>query len=264
MKPERLDISAFGPYAKKQTIDFNQIGESSLFLIHGPTGSGKTAILDAICFALYGDSSVGERTGKDLRSDHSDASVVTEVSFDFSLRGEKYRVHRRPEQEQPKKRGSGLTRLKPEASLLKLNGAAKTEVLASQYTRVTARVERLLGFRSDQFRQVVMLPQGKFRELLMAGSKERQAILDVLFRTAFYGSIEKALGTAAGKIEDSVNERRRRQQLILDQAQVESAEALNARIESDTEESKSLKERLTHLETANKAAQNSLAQTMGL
>ena len=167
MRPVKLVTRAFGPYAKELQLDFNELGSRTLFLIHGPTGAGKTTILDAMCFALYGVCSGDDRDTKRVRSDLADSTLPTEVSFDFRLGGEDYRVYRRPEQPKPKRRGSGATIARAEAVLWRRTGLRTDRdegvVLANQWKSVTDQVERLLGFRSDQFRQVVMLPQGEFR-----------------------------------------------------------------------------------------------------
>src|SRR5512143_4107456 len=117
MRPLELTLTAFGPYANTQLIDFRLLGERSFFLIHGPTGAGKTTILDAICFALYGDTSGAEREGRQMRSDLADPAARTEVVFDFSLGAETYRIARSPEQIRPKQRGKGMTREDPKAAL---------------------------------------------------------------------------------------------------------------------------------------------------
>ena len=207
MKPLRLSMRAFGPYAGEQNLDFSVLGSATCFLIHGPTGAGKTSILDAICFALYGEASGGERDPRRLRSDHAEPGTLTEVVFDFSLGAETYRVSRSPEQERPKKSGTGTTTQQPKASLWRRTGAApdeEGEVLATQASRVTAEIERLLGFKSDQFTRVVMLPQGKFRKLLEADSKGREDILETLFQTEVYTRIEEALKERARQAKQAL------------------------------------------------------------
>ena len=207
MKPLRLSMRAFGPYAGEQDLDFTVLGPASCFLIHGPTGAGKTSILDAICFALYGEASGGERDPKRLRSDHAEPGTLTEVVFDFSLGAESYRVSRSPEQERPKARGTGTTTQQPKATLWRRTGAApeeEGEVLATQASRVTAEIERLLGFKSDQFTRVVMLPQGKFRKLLEADSRGREDILETLFQTEVYSRIEEALKERARQAKQAL------------------------------------------------------------
>ena len=126
MKPLRLELSAFGPYADRQEIDFGELGDHRVFLVCGPTGVGKTTLLDAICFALYGETSGGERDPRLMRSDHAEPAVATEVEFEFALGGESYAVWRRPDQERPKKRGAGMTRALGQATLWRRDGSMKT------------------------------------------------------------------------------------------------------------------------------------------
>lgn len=230
MKPLRLLMRAFGPYATEQVIDFRPLGERSLFLIHGQTGAGKTSILDAICFALYGESSGATREARTLRSDHASPELPTEVTFDFSVGIERYRITRVPEQERPKKKGTGTTREPPEATLWRRSGIADDAdngtVMATQWTRVTEQVEQLLGFRSDQFRQVVMLPQNQFQRFLMANSTERQRILEVLFSTEFYRHIEEALKQEAAEVRRRCEDLAGQIGFVLAQAAVATADEL--------------------------------------
>jgi len=223
MRPLHLSMTAFGPYAGKEDVDFSLLGESTFFLIHGSTGAGKTAILDAVCFALYGQASGTERRERDLRSDHAEAGTLTEVTLEFLLGSDRYRVHRLPRQERPKKRGEGLVAVKPEAALWKHEG--EWIVKASGWKDVTASVEELTRFRCEQFRQVVVLPQGEFRRLLSADSRARQEILAVLFDTRTYRRIEDALGNAARKLRDSYNRDKERLRTLLEQTGADSVEA---------------------------------------
>ncbi len=256
-------MRAFGPFGREQRVDFTEMGERSLFLIHGPTGSGKTTILDAICFALYGDSSGGDRKGRGMRSDHADPFLATEVIFDFSLRGRTYRVYRRPDQERPKKRGSGTTAVKADAAFRQLSPNDDPDDErppdVTQWKRVTEHVEELLGFRSDQFRQVVVLPQGRFRRLLTADSRERQAIMEALFRTAFYSRIEDALKNAADALARRMKDLEAEQSFILKQSEADSREELREALEQTTERLKELGARKERLIAADKAAQDELA-----
>ncbi|MBX9879178.1 MAG: SMC family ATPase [Candidatus Obscuribacterales bacterium] len=216
MKPIRLTMKAFGPYAGEETLDFANLKGRNFFLIHGPTGAGKTSILDAICFALFGDSSGEERKSKQMRSDHAEQSIQTEVTFEFMLGQDRYRVTRSPEQERAARRGNATVTTKGQATLWKLS--AQPVVLASKPSDVTERIEQLLGFKSNQFRQVVLLPQGKFRQLIMANSNEREAILEALFKTEIYRRIEEALKEKASGVGDQIKDKKARQELILEQA----------------------------------------------
>ncbi len=264
MRPMKLVTRAVGPYPDEQALDFRLLADRSLFLIHGPTGAGKTTILDAISFALYGVCSGNERDVKRIRSDHADPSVVTEVTFDFRLGGEDYRVYRRPEQQRPKKRGEGTTTVRADAHLWKRTGlgddAQEGKIVASQWNRVTEAVEGLLGFRSDQFSQVVMLPQGQFRKLLLADSKERQAILEVLFQTALYRRIEEALKLAAKDLATDIREKNTRGEFILERAGAESAVHLDEAHQSAKAESEKIRGTLDRLKIAEQEAQENLTR----
>ncbi|MEI6128155.1 MAG: SMC family ATPase, partial [Pseudomonadota bacterium] len=242
MKPLRLTMQAFGPYAQRQFLDFEPLATRPFFLIHGPTGAGKTTILDAMCYALYGETSGGERQGDQMKSDYNAADSAAEVTFDFRLGEKAYRVTRSPEQLRPRKRGDGTTKTPQKATLWELSctGAdANEQVLESQWNRVTKRVEDLLGFRCGQFRQVVMLPQGQFRALLVSNSKEREEILEKLFHTEVYRQIEAALKDASRGIEKTVEILRQKQTNVLEQAQVDGEEQLaeqHAGIAADIDE----------------------------
>ena len=179
MRPQRLVMRAFGPYPGEQVIDFSELGSRTLFLIHGPTGTGKTTVLDALCYALYGDTSGGERTGRHLRSDHASPAMTTEVELEFEVGSTLYKLLRRPQQERVKKPGQPPVNVKHEAKLWKRPRSEPDSkdwtLVTAKTSEVTSEVEGLLGFRSDQFRQVVMLPQGQFRQLLVSipGSARR-------------------------------------------------------------------------------------------
>ncbi len=233
MRPLKLSMTAFGPYAENQVVDFTELKGRSFFLIHGPTGSGKTTVLDAMCFALYGTTSGSLRNGKQMRSDHAQLSTMTEVVFEFAIGSDAYRVKRNPEQERPKKKGTGTTVVNSNATLWKIkqmkNHGAEAKVIASGTLKVTEEVERLLGFKSHQFRQVVMLPQGEFRELLTANSAKRQEILETLFHTELYRSIELALKQSAKTLENDLQKMTERRQWILKEAETGTPEELNQR-----------------------------------
>ena len=241
MRPLRVTMQGFGPYAGEQTLDFADLRGAGFFLITGPTGSGKTTVLDAMSFALYGvtsggPESEGGRSGAAMRSDHADPELLTRVIFDFALGDDLYRITREPEQERPKLKGEGTTRHAQSATLWRLRDGGDAEPtsehgapLATGWTRVSAKAEELLGFRSEQFRQVVMLPQGRFQKLLEADSKEREQILRALFDTGHYTAIELALKDAAKGLRDEAARVAAQHAEALRQAEAGSADDLSER-----------------------------------
>jgi len=231
MKPLSLTLQAFGPFAATETIDFSRLGEQAFFLIHGPTGAGKTTLLDAICFALYGDTSGGERSAQAMRSANAAPGLRTEVALEFSLGDRRYRVTRSPTQERPKLRGEGTVTENARAQLDALDGDTWTSK-ASQPGKVSDAVRDLLGFDSAQFRQVIVLPQGKFRELLTANSQARQAILERLFRTEMYRRVEELLKGEAAALRGDVQRIEDRRQALLEQHAVDSVQALAGRLDA--------------------------------
>ncbi|WBY02824.1 SMC family ATPase [Ramlibacter tataouinensis] len=235
MKPLRLSMQAFGPFAGTQLIDFGLLGGKTFFLIHGPTGSGKTSILDALCFALFGDSSGGERDGAQMRSHYAAPDRLTEVRFDFQLGEQRYRVLRVPEQMRPARRGDGQVRQAAQADLWKLQSegeGAPEEVLATGWSKVTDKVVELIGFESRQFRQVIVLPQGRFAEFLKSTSAEREKILQVLFGTELYKRIEDALKGAAAELNRQLESARTSRRTLLEQAGAAELQELHARSEA--------------------------------
>lgn len=200
MRPIYLRMQAFGPFAEEQCIDFQAFGQDPLFLINGPTGAGKTSILDAISFALYGETT-GERGAESMRCDHADPDTKTEVEFVFELGGRYYRVLRLPTQMNAKARGEGETRRQTTGDLWEVMPTPATAPLDWDTTLIHARkvsdindyIRQLIGLDDQQFRQVVVLPQGKFREVLTAKSSEREAVFASLFKTEAYQLIEDKL-----------------------------------------------------------------------
>ncbi|NSW82306.1 MAG: SMC family ATPase [Syntrophothermus sp.] len=232
MKPIKIIVTAFGPYAGTQVVDFNELGGHSLFLVHGPTGAGKTTVLDAICFALYGETTSTGRDGKNMRSHHCSLGEETKVVFEFALGDGVYKVERWPEQERPRQRGQG-TRVQPAAAALYQKGVSCQDeewaVLASGVNAVNEKVESLLGFTAAEFRQVVVLPQGEFRKLLTASSRERQDILETLFHIDEYSRIEEALRESAAEAKKQVEKLSQQRGLILQAAEAQDAQELEAR-----------------------------------
>ncbi len=233
MRPIRLAMQAFGPYPGQEVVDFRSLGGRRFFLIHGPTGSGKTTVLDGICYALYGKSSGAERDVREMRSHHSSDDLPTQVALDFSVGRESYRVWRRPEQEAPGRR----TPLKADATLWQRTGISDDSVdgtvIATGLMRVTNKIEEFLGFEADQFRQVVLLPQGQFREALTADSAKRQQILEILFGTEVYRYIELALKDKAIALAGELMGLKDRRDTLLGAADAESQEQLQTMFEAE-------------------------------
>ncbi|MEH6640813.1 SMC family ATPase [Vreelandella glaciei] len=236
MTPLTLTMQAFGPFAGTETIDFTALGRSPLFLINGPTGAGKSSILDALCFALYGQTTGNEREPSQMRCDQANATLLTEVTLDFRLRGADYRVRRVPQQERPKARGEGTTTHNAEAQLWRLSadGEVETCLVARKVNDATAELQTLIGLDANQFRQVMVLPQGKFRELLIADSKKREEIFSQLFQTQIFQRIEERLRLQANQIEREVKEHRQHISGILAGGELESEAALEQEFEALT------------------------------
>lgn len=189
MKPIKLIISAFGPYAGKvPDIEFDAFEEKGLFLISGDTGAGKTTIFDAICFALYGKTSGSYRDTSNLRSEYAKDSVSSYVDFYFTHQGRNYHVWRQPSYERPKQRGTGMIAEKEKAILYE-EGQAPIEGL----TQVRNAIEELLHIDASQFKQIAMIAQGEFWELLNAKTEKRTEILRTIFQTNVYKNIEYKL-----------------------------------------------------------------------
>ncbi len=233
MRPLTLTMSAFGPFQDVQTIPFDRLGESPLFLINGPTGSGKTTILDAICFALYGRTTGNEREGSQMRCDHAAPDTLTEVIFSFELNGRRYRIRRVPEQQRPKARGEGTTTQSTEAQLWVTEPNGEEGLLvANKVTEANREIEQLTGLNVDQFRQVMVLPQGKFRELLLAESRQREEIFSQLFQTRIYRKLEERLKSQSAEIRRQVEQVRGNQQTILHSVELERPEQLDESLQA--------------------------------
>ena len=188
MKPIKLVMSAFGPYAGEAVIDFTRFEGHGLFLITGDTGAGKTTIFDAICFALYGRASGSFRDSRNFRSEYASPAAESYVDFYFEHQGRHYQIHRVPQHERPKRKGSGMMMIK-ETAVLYTDRDAPHEGL----TKVNRMIEELLNIDCDQFRQIAMIAQGEFWHLLNAGTEERTKILRSVFLTSGYNQIEYRL-----------------------------------------------------------------------
>lgn len=256
MKPILLRMQAFGPYAGEQTIDFSRLRGKNFFLISGPTGSGKTTILDAMVFALYGTSSGVLREGKSMRSDYAPADHPTEVEFIFSMGKTEFKIQRSPEQEIKKKRGVGTHKLSGSVALSKKNAQEEWDAISSKNDEVSDYIEKLIGFKADQFTQIVLLPQGEFRKFLMADSRDRQKILEIIFRTNFYSRLEDALFDKSKNLLNEYQSVKKEQDFYLTSCKCCTLEDLNSKIERSenrfrhfAEQAEKLKQQLTSAQT---------------
>lgn len=188
MRPTKLTISAFGPYAGRIELDMDKLGSSGLYLITGDTGAGKTTIFDAITFALYGNPSGTNRDASMLRSKYADPSTPTEVYMEFTHNGETYKIRRNPDYVRPAKRGIGMVKQNADAELICPDGKTYSKV-----KEVDKKILEILGIDRKQFSQIVMLAQGDFMQLLLADTKQRQEIFRELFQTRFYQLIQNRL-----------------------------------------------------------------------
>lgn len=195
MKPISLTIEAFGPYRDSVTLDFSALQDHSMFLISGPTGAGKTSILDAMVYALYGEPSGEVRKTDAIRSDFAEPERMTRVDFSFAIGEAQYRVERLPKQMVAKKRGTGMREQNASATVYEMKDG-EWKVIATSAAAIRDTVQRIIGFRKDQFLQVVLLPQGEFRKLLVASTSEREELLHTLFRTELYRKLQDALKAA--------------------------------------------------------------------
>lgn len=195
MRPIKLKISAFGPYAGITEIDMTRLGNKGLYLITGDTGAGKTTIFDAICFALYGSASGDIRENSMLRSKYADAETPTEVELEFENKGQIFHIKRNPEYMRPAKRGNGETKQNASAELIMPDGTVITKEKA-----VTEKIREIIGVDRNQFSQIAMIAQGDFLKLLLAETKDRQKIFREIFKTGYYQILQDKLKEEAAAL----------------------------------------------------------------
>ena len=195
MRPVKLTMSAFGPYAGRTEIDFTKLGNGGIYLITGDTGAGKTTVFDAITFALYGEASGSSRDAGMFRSKYAQASTPTEVELIFSYGGREYTVRRNPEYMRPKTRGEGFTSEKANAELHFDDGRVITKM-----KEVNRAIVDIMGIDRDQFTQIAMIAQGDFLKLLLASTEERRDIFRKLFHTGLYRTLQERLKDETSKL----------------------------------------------------------------
>lgn len=209
MRLHRLDITAFGPFGGPQSVDFDDLSAAGLFLLHGPTGAGKTSVLDAVCYALYGSVPGARQSGQGLtlRSDHAAAGTRTEVTLELTVAGRRLEVTRQPPWERPKKRGSGTTLDKAQSWLREYDTTAGAwKDLSRSHQEIGEEITQLLGMSREQFCQVVLLPQGDFARFLRADAEARGRLLGRLFDTQRFAEVEKRLAERRRATEARVRE----------------------------------------------------------
>lgn len=224
MKPEKLIISAFGPYAEEIEIDFEKLGDRGLFLITGDTGAGKTTIFDAISFALYGEASGEIREAGMFRSKYASEQTPTFAELTFSIQEKRYRVRRNPEYLRPKGRGTGFTVQKSDAELIFFDG--RPPIVKNK--EVTKAVTELLGLDYRQFTQIAMIAQGDFQKLLLAGTAERSEIFRRIFHTEPCQELQNRLKYAVKERWKDYDEMRRSISQYLDGVQCGCAPEIDA------------------------------------
>lgn len=201
MRPKKLIMHAFGPYAKTEAIDFEELGSRTMFVISGKTGAGKTTIFDAISFALYGKTSGEERSGQDLRSDFAEEANLTSVDFTFSLKNKTFRIFRSPIQTRKKTRGEGFTTVSAKAEIYEqIDGEDK--LLGATLSESDDQINKLLQLDFHQFKQILMIPQGEFRQLLTSDSTDKEKILQKLFHTESYRYFQEYLKGRSKVLKD--------------------------------------------------------------
>ena len=239
MRPLKLVMTAFGPYADRVLLPMEQLGERGVYLITGDTGAGKTTIFDGITYALYGETSGGNRDGEMMRSTYADPATPTEVELEFLYRGEVYRIRRRPAYQRAKQRGEGTTSQPAVAEMVMPDGRVLTKA-----AEVTKEVTRLLGIDRSQFTQIAMIAQGDFLKLLLADTKDRIRIFRHIFKTENYSKLQERLKAETRALEQRAEETRRERRLRV--------EALEAPVPESTAAQKtgSLSRRLAEMKAA--------------
>jgi len=219
----RLEISAFGPFAGTERIDFDRLSAHGLFLLNGATGAGKTSVLDAICFALYGSVPGARQDGKRLRSDHAEAAAEPRVTCEFSAKGRHFEVSRSPAWDKPSARGKNGFTLQQANTLLRERVEGAWVEKSGRNDEAGAEITDVLGMNRDQFTRVVMLPQGDFAAFLRSKASDRLELLQSLFGTQRFEAVEQELSRQAQAAKAEVESLNARLDLLLAQAESETA-----------------------------------------
>lgn len=234
MRPLRLTINAFGPYAGKEELDFTKIKGSNIFVISGPTGAGKTTIFDAISFALFGEASGGSRSIESLKSHHAKRTEVSYVELDFLAKGKEYKITRYPTQTVEKELKNGTIKTTEKKHAVEL--IIDEDKVITKTTEADKEIEKILGLNASQFKQIVMLPQGEFKKLLEAESKDKEPIFRNIFGTQKFLKIQDELKEKSSSLRKKVEgDKQRRDAFItkIDPADNDNLESLINNIDKD-------------------------------
>jgi exonuclease SbcC len=238
-------MRAFGPYAGEQIVDFRAALNAGLFGIYGPTGSGKSSIFSAISFAMFGEAARDDQEASTLRSDHAKPDCLTEVELVFEIGSKRYLVRRRPEQMRPALRGGKETREAHCAWLFDVTGIPLDEITGDNHgtpiaekkiSEVREELERRLGYGPEQFRQIVLLPQGRFETFLSANTNNRLDILRELFDVSLYRRLTHKMKDDAKAAEEKIRAERQACRSRLEQESLETPEALAEGLQHKKEE----------------------------
>ncbi|MFD0773620.1 AAA family ATPase, partial [Streptomonospora algeriensis] len=212
MRLHKLTVCAFGPFAGTETVDFDRLGDGGLFLIHGPTGAGKTSVLDAVCFALYGQVPGVREAARSLRSNHAAATTAPEVTLELTVGGRRLHIRRSPSWQRPKKRGTGTTEEKAKV-VVQERGRDSWQPVTNRPDEAGQFIKDRIGLSPAQFCQVVLLPQGDFARFLRADAKQRRTDLERIFAAGVFTKVEdwladraRTLGQEAGRAEAAVGQ----------------------------------------------------------
>lgn len=251
MRPLRLVLQAFGPYLEKTQLDLSQFAESGLFLITGPTGGGKTSLLDAMCFALYGKSTGGRRRFAEMRCGSAPQELPTLVELEFALQGERYRFSR--SQYTHINRNTKAPELRESHQCFRLEGEDWALLESKSDSAVSRRAEELLHLTCEQFSQVIVLPQGEFLRLLRASSSDKGEMLKTLFSAGVWRQVTDRFHQRERQLEDKARQTAALRASLLQQEEVESLGGLE-------EKAASLAQRETALRQENKTLAQQLEQ----
>lgn len=227
MRPLKITMSAFGPYAGEVTLDMQKLGKSGIYLITGDTGAGKTTVFDAISYALYGEASGNYRENTTLRSKYASADTPTFVELEFEYNNEIYKINRNPEYPRPNKRGEGFTKQSANAELVMPDGSVITKI-----KDVSAKVEEIIGINKNQFSQIAMIAQGDFRKLLNCETNERSKIFRKIFKTEPYHNIEIKLSSLFNELKRNREKEKSGIEQYINQLKCNENDTLSLELES--------------------------------